>query len=166
MFERGYRMMARVLGVLLGCLGVLAFAGCGGSAAETRKPAVEIVLKQGPVSAWRIPVLRQGEADVVCRYHITGADGPREYPLRDDSLILTIVEWDNALIITHRYEPGADVTFKVEHPVPEYCQWEGPHVVSAGPEEQTVWRKAWLSRETNEEVFRVELTVCLPTAAP
>ncbi len=150
--------------VLLTCL---MLTGCGRQSSPPPKTrSVETILKQGPVSAWRIPVPHQSTGRLVCRYIVTGEDKPREYPVEGDSFILTTVDQDGVLTIVHSYGTeamSASVTFKVEHPAPGDVRVEGPNAIAAGSKEQTVWKKTWESPETRELVFSVELVADLET---
>ncbi len=128
--------------------------------------SVTILLDQGPVSAWRIPVARQGAGRIVCRYIVTGEDRPREYSVERDALILTTVDLDGVLTIVHSSdtEPmSGSVTFKIEHPRPGDVRVEGPYAVAVEPKGQRVWKKTWESHETRESVFSVELVADLKT---
>lgn len=151
-------------------LTVLAFVGCGdGPPAPDMTGPVKPLLRQGPVCAWVIPVTREVAGTLVGRYIVTGEDKPREYPVEGDFLTLTTIDQDGVLTIVHGHGAGpisASVTFSIEHPLPGDVRVEGPHVVSAGPEGQTVWKKTWESPETREQVFSVELVVYLRPAAP
>jgi len=139
----------------------LILSGCAKQASPPGKArAVEILLDQGPVLAWRIPITRQGTGRIVCRYIVTGEDKPREYPVEGDSLILTTVDQDGILTTVHSYDGegmSTSITFKIEHPLPGDVRVEGPKAVAVEPKGQTVWKKIWESPETRKPVFSVEL---------
>lgn len=155
-------MRTFIIAVFFTCL---ILTGCGRqSSPPARARSVEIMLNQGPVSAWRIPVARQGTDRIVCRYIVTGEDKPREYPVEGDSLILTTVDQDGILTIVHSSGTeamSASVTFKIEHPLPGDVRVEGPNAIAVEPKGQTVWKKTWESPETREPVFSVELVADL-----
>ena len=135
-------------------------AGCGEQSEPQKDTSVDVLLNQGPVSAWRIPLLRQKAGRILCRYIVTGADKPREYPVDGDSIVLTSVDQDELLTIVHSSDNSgmsASVTFKIEHPLPGDVRVEGPHAVTVGTTEQTVWKKTWESPKTRKPVFSVEL---------
>jgi hypothetical protein len=143
----------------------LILISCGKQPAKA--PSVEILLKQGPVSAWRIPLTRQGTGNVVCRYIVTGEDKPRECPVDGDSLVLTTVDQDGVLTIVHsagREGMSASATFKIEHPLPGDVRIEGPYAVTVEPKEKTVWKTTWESPETRKPVFSVEIVAYLRPA--
>ena len=146
----------------------LILIGCGKQPSTPSNPqSVEILLSQGPVSAWRIPFTRQGTGSVVCRYIVSGEDKPREYPVEGDSLVLTTVDQDGFLTIIHSSRSEGEstaVTFKIEHPLSGDMRVEGPNAVAVEPKGRTVWKKTWESPETRDTVFSVELVAYLKPA--
>ena len=156
-------MLNRRLALSVGVFAAgLMLSGCDSNSGTYEKdPEVEALLNQGPVSAWRIPIIGGDQGPVVCRYIVTGAEEPREYPVSGDSLILTTVDQDGTLTIVHT-DPGdegvaASITFKVEHPLPGDVRVEGPHIIRPSDGSQTVWKKTWESPETRQPVFSVQI---------
>ena len=138
---------------------------CKRSSPASKAGAVETVLVQGPVSAWRIPFDREGEGTIVCRYVITGEDDAREYPVDGDVLTLTTVDQDGVLTIVHSSAGSAQmsssITFRIDHPPGAGVRTQGPHAIKVAAQERTVWKKTWESREPRKQVFAVELKAYL-----
>ena len=147
----------------LGVLGAwLMLNGCDNrTESSANERTVETLLRQGPVSAWRIPISGSDQGPIVCRYVVTGEQEPREYSVSGDSLILTTVDEDGTLTVVHT-DPGNEsmarsITFKIQHPLPGDVRLEGPNIITLGGGRQTVWKKTWESPETRLPVFSVEL---------
>jgi len=135
-------------------------AGCGGKSPQPEPASVEVLLKQGPVSAWRIPFVTPGDVPAMCRYVVTGQEKPRQMPVDGNSLVLTTVDQDGILTIVHSATRGAmssSLTFKIKHPLPGDIRVEGPHAITVQSEPQTLWKKTWVSPDTREPVFSVEI---------
>ncbi len=161
--ERSGRMpnLRLVLSVVVLAVGLM-LSGCDSSPeASGQDPKVETLLNQGPVSAWRIPIVGGDQGPIVCRYVVTGAEEPREYPVSGDSLLLTTVDQDGILTIVHtdRGSEGmaTSVTFRIQHPLPGDVRVEGPYIIAPSDGDQTVWQKTWEAPETRQPVFSVQL---------
>lgn len=148
----------------------LVFVGCSKQPSPSdKKPSVETLLNQGPVSACRVPFGREGEGTIMCRYIVTGEERPREYPVGGDSLILTTVDQGGVLTIVHgddSQEMSVSIHFNIEHPQPGDVRIQGPKAITVGRKEQTVWKKVWESPETRKAIFSVELVVYLKPGTP